>query len=190
MYRNVSLHSYIANVEQTPNWNNSIVNLWKTDDDVDAVGAYFLGLLAMIKCSICSYQCDNWYVSNWRLACHINFYMGKFPLELAQGFSRVALAWHKAGGCTPFGVTWMSFAKLGENSKENGYPQKHRHAKREGCLARIMRYASVDCICTGSLLQWFPELVLDNIDPQRIHEDDSHPLWCGKCLGISHGWDE
>ena len=34
---------------------------------------YLLGLLAMIKCSICSYQCDNWYVSNWRLACHNNF---------------------------------------------------------------------------------------------------------------------
>ena len=66
---------------------------------------YLLGLLAMIKCSICSYQCDNWYVSNWRLACHINFYMGRCPLELAQGLSRVALAWHKAGGCTPFGVT-------------------------------------------------------------------------------------
>jgi len=28
--------------------------------------AYLLGLLAMIKCSICSYQCDNWYISNWR----------------------------------------------------------------------------------------------------------------------------
>ena len=27
----------------------------------------------MIKCSICSYQCDNWYVSNWRLACHFTF---------------------------------------------------------------------------------------------------------------------
>ena len=26
----------------------------------------------MIKCSICSYQCDNWFVSIWRLACHIN----------------------------------------------------------------------------------------------------------------------
>ena len=25
--------------------------------------AYLLGLLAMIKCSICSYQYDNWYVS-------------------------------------------------------------------------------------------------------------------------------
>ena len=37
---------------------------------------YLLGLLAMIKCSICSYQCDNWYVSNWRLACHIYFSMG------------------------------------------------------------------------------------------------------------------
>ena len=32
--------------------------------------SYLLGLLAMIKCSICSYQCDNWYVSNWRLASH------------------------------------------------------------------------------------------------------------------------
>ena len=27
--------------------------------------SYLLGLLAMIKCSICSYQCDNWYVSHW-----------------------------------------------------------------------------------------------------------------------------
>ena len=31
--------------------------------------------------------------------------MGRCPLELAQGPSSVALAWHKAGGCTPFGVT-------------------------------------------------------------------------------------
>ena len=38
--------------------------------------SYLLGLLAMIKCSICSYQCDNWYVSNWRLACHIIFDRG------------------------------------------------------------------------------------------------------------------
>lgn len=67
--------------------------------------SYLLGLLAMIKCSICSYQCDNWYVSNWRLACHINFSLGRCPLELAQGPSRVALAWHIAGSSTPFGVT-------------------------------------------------------------------------------------
>ena len=66
---------------------------------------YLLGLLAMIKCSICSYQCDNWYVSNWRLACHIYFSLGKCALELAQGPSRVALAWHIAGGSSPFGVT-------------------------------------------------------------------------------------
>jgi hypothetical protein len=67
--------------------------------------SYLLGLLAMIKCSICSYQCDNWYVSNWRLACHINCSLGRCPLELAQGPSRVALAWHNAGSSTPFGVT-------------------------------------------------------------------------------------
>ena len=52
---------------------------------------YLLGLLAMIKCSICSYQCDNWYVSNWRLACHINLSLGRCPVELAQGPSCVAL---------------------------------------------------------------------------------------------------
>ena len=33
------------------------------------------------------------------------FFLGKCPLELAQGPSRVALAWHKARGSTPFGVT-------------------------------------------------------------------------------------
>ena len=67
--------------------------------------AYLLGLLAINKCSICSYQCDNWYVSNLRLACHINYCWGECPLELAQRLLSVALAWHKAGRSTPFGVT-------------------------------------------------------------------------------------
>lgn len=70
-------------------------------------GPYLLGLLAMIKCSICSYQCDNWYVSNWRLACHIYFSLGRRSLELAQSPSCVALAWHLAGRSTPFGVTYL-----------------------------------------------------------------------------------
>ena len=64
----------------------------------------------MIKCSICSYQCDNWYVSNWRLACHMNFSLGRCCLELAQTLSCVALAWHEAGGSTPFGVTFVLIA--------------------------------------------------------------------------------
>jgi hypothetical protein len=71
------------------------------------LGPYLLGLLAMIKCSICSYQCDNWYVSNWRLACHIYFSLGRRSLELAQSPSCVALAWHLAGRSTPFGVTYL-----------------------------------------------------------------------------------
>ena len=69
--------------------------------------AYLLGLLAMIKCSICSYQCDNWYVSNWRLACHINFCLGRCFLELAQKPLCVALAWHFARRSTPFEVTTL-----------------------------------------------------------------------------------
>ena len=46
--------------------------------------SYLLGLLAMIKCSICSYQCDNWYVSNWRLDCHIYFWWGGAFLSLLR----------------------------------------------------------------------------------------------------------
>ena len=72
--------------------------------------AYLLGLLAMIKCSICSYQCDNWYVSNWRLACHIYFSVGRCPLELAQGLSRVAPILHLFGRSAPFGVTFVLMA--------------------------------------------------------------------------------
>ena len=72
---------------------------------------YLLGLLAMIKCSICSYQCDNWYVSNWRLACHIYFCLGKRALELARRPSRVALAWHTAGSSIPFGVTSLGHVR-------------------------------------------------------------------------------
>ncbi len=67
--------------------------------------AYLLGLLAMIKCSICSYQCDNGYIFNWIFDCHIYFCQGRFSFELAQVASCVALAPHKAGCSTPFGET-------------------------------------------------------------------------------------
>ena len=46
--------------------------------------SYLLGLVAMIKCSIRSYQCDNWYVSNWRLDCHIYFWWGGAFLSLLR----------------------------------------------------------------------------------------------------------
>ena len=55
-------------------------------------GAYLLGLLAMIKCSICSYQCDNWYVSNWRLACHIYFCWGSVFMSSLRSLH--VLRWH------------------------------------------------------------------------------------------------
>ena len=44
-------------------------------------------------------------MSQLGLACHNNFSVGRCPLELAQGLSGVALAWHDAGGSAPFGVT-------------------------------------------------------------------------------------
>lgn len=46
--------------------------------------SYLLGLLAMIKCSICSYQCDNWYASDCWLLCHNNFLWGWRCSVLAQ----------------------------------------------------------------------------------------------------------
>ena len=100
---------------------------------LSSMWAYLLGLLAMIKCSICSYQCDNWYVSNWRLACHINFSLGRSSLELAQGPSRVALAWHTAGSSTPFGVTnlrreWWRSQGAQESLRSNGRGRGHKGA--------------------------------------------------------------
>ena len=51
----------------------------------------------MIKCSICSYQCDNWYSSNRKIACHANFSLGRSFLELARGHLTccpgIALRW-------------------------------------------------------------------------------------------------
>ena len=67
--------------------------------------SYLLGLLAMIKCSICSYQCDNWYVSNWRLACHINFSWGSVFSSLLRSLQVLHQACTLPGGSTPFGVT-------------------------------------------------------------------------------------
>ena len=54
-------------------------------------------------------------MSQLGLACHIYFSVGRCLLELAQGPSRVALAWHKAGGSTPLGVTDLK--SLGEYSE-------------------------------------------------------------------------
>jgi len=38
--------------------------------------SYLLGLLAMIKCSICSYQCDNWYGFDWIPYLSHQFFLG------------------------------------------------------------------------------------------------------------------
>ena len=60
----------------------------------------------MIKCSICSYQCDSWYVSNWGLACHNYFSWGRVCNGLALALLSVALAWHLARCSTPSGCTF------------------------------------------------------------------------------------
>jgi len=56
--------------------------------------AYLLGLLAMIKCSICSYQCENWYATDWWLSFHIYFSMGGQCSRLAWACSTCRL-WHR-----------------------------------------------------------------------------------------------
>ena len=53
---------------------------------------YILCLLAMTKCrSYLLLAMWQLIVSNWRLACHMNISLGRCPVELAQGPSRVAL---------------------------------------------------------------------------------------------------
>ena len=77
------------------------------------IATYLLGLLAMIKCSICSYQCDNWYVSNWRLACHIDFSWELPHLGLLSVLH--VLRWH----CTLPGAAHPHYGGTStENEKE------------------------------------------------------------------------
>jgi hypothetical protein len=66
--------------------------------------AYLLGLLAMIKCSICSYQCDNWYDSNMSLWLSHYFSWGSAFLSLLRGLQMLPCALHKARSSSPFGV--------------------------------------------------------------------------------------
>ncbi len=61
--------------------------------------SYLLGLLAMISVVfvlISVTTCDNWYVYNRRLACHINCCWG----SVSPGPLCVALTWHWASGST------------------------------------------------------------------------------------------
>ena len=69
---------------------------------------YLLSLLAMIKCSICSYQCDNWYVSNWRLACHIIFVRGGSRLGLPT--APQMLPWHRT-------LLWATHPQKGNDAR-------------------------------------------------------------------------
>ena len=143
--------------------------------------SYLLGLLAMIKCSICSYQCDNWYVSNWRLACHMNVSLGSCCPELAQALSSVALAWHKARGSTPFGVTYIQRAP-----RHVYMPRPHaqtchplfalRLVSRRACLVRMLwrKVSSPVCIhCCRCC----------------IHDGVATPLWFCKLTWLVLGED-
>ena len=59
------------------------------NDEVEQ--SYLLGLLAKIKCSICSYQCENWYLPYLGSFFHINFFWGRSSGSLAYLSSRVAM---------------------------------------------------------------------------------------------------
>ena len=76
-------------------------------------------------------------MSQLGLACHIYFSVGRCLLELAQGPSRVALAWHEAGGSTPLGVTIL-VASDDMNGARAPMPAIHRRflasADKEKCV--------------------------------------------------------
>ena len=91
---------------------------------------YLLGLLAMIKCSICSYQCDNWYVSNWRLACHIIFDRGGGRLGLPS--APQTLPWHGT-------LLWATHPQKGNDARESRtYPS--RRPRVDMCRWRLPKH--------------------------------------------------
>ena len=69
--------------------------------------AYLLGLLAMIKCSICSCQCDNWYPSNLKTTCHIIFRRVTRATVLIRCVALASPSSHKDGLGNPDRVTLL-----------------------------------------------------------------------------------
>lgn len=59
-----------ANTNQRDTYNKERIPLQKRAIQQTASRPSLLGRFAMIKCSVCACQCDNWSVSSWRLACH------------------------------------------------------------------------------------------------------------------------
>ena len=88
------------NLDRTPCSDFRVENCWNGMAlTLHPFISYLLGLLAMIKCSICSYQSNNWYASNWRLACHTNWgpsrvASGSTPYRVAAGYTNLWYGWN------------------------------------------------------------------------------------------------
>ena len=139
----------------------------------------FFSFLAMIKCSICSYRCDNWYVSNWRLACYINFLMRRCLPELAWGPSCVAVTWHWASGSTPYGAT-------AGNSRPDGW--NDRNSCHHTCINFISHAANTHALgvftpSQGSL-HCIPIFRL--LLKIACVQCDFHNFWGGLVLQLQH----
>ena len=150
--------------------------------------AYLLGLLAMIKCSICSYQCDNWYSSNRKIACHANFSLGRSFLELARGHLTccpgIALRWvrHTLRGnqrylivqrdfassqwCARLGDRWRRNVLIGHGSMQNIF-KCARHQLTPGEWRHLFLTHNY-MVFQNNVVQWSPAAI-----PRRMHRISS-----------------
>jgi hypothetical protein len=122
--------------------------------------------------------------------------MGRCSLELAQGPSRVALAWHNAGGCTPFGVTIISYRcdslVVGSSLSLRGPPLKANSAVPTLVLLAQLRvaYFLSTVLAQDHFYSDFLSLSLTIL----THKGSMMMIviCCGveRCLGVRHRWDE
>ena len=85
---------------------------------------YLLGLLAMINCSICSYQCDNWYNSNWSFCLSHRMFLGSWSsLGLPNKWSVC---------CSGLAHTWMQQTLIG-NTEFTCSTTNNACGQRAGC---------------------------------------------------------
>ena len=76
--------------------------------------------------------CDNWCISNWRLACHMNFdwvLIGECGFELARRHSCAALAWHSARSSAPR-------QRRRSMQRKRRRPRRHRRISRQSAESR------------------------------------------------------
>ena len=111
----------------------------------------------------------------------MNFSMGRCRLEFTQALSSVALAWHKARGSTPFGVTIerqtdrQTDLSVGRSANRETERQRDRDRQRDNREAELNDKRRTKAYYShGLLLQTSAEMIKHHVRGEHHNKEEHH----------------